>query len=60
VFEGDDVWDVGSREPNHERNPTGVNQKMVFAASFPAIRGIRPRESPPFSARMLVLSTIAR
>lgn len=60
VFERDDVRDVGSGEANHERNPTGVDQKMVFAASFPPIRGVRPRELPPFTARTLELSTIAR
>lgn len=60
AFERDDVRDVGSGESNHERNPTGVDQKMVFAASFPAIRGVRPREVPPFTARTLELSTIAR
>lgn len=59
-FERDDVRDVGSGEANHERNPTGVDQKMVFAASFPTIRGIRPSELPPFIARTLELSTIAR
>jgi len=60
VFERDDVRDVGSGEANHERNPTGVDQKMVFAASFPAIRGVGPSELPPFTARTLELSTIAR
>jgi hypothetical protein len=60
TWEREDVRHVGSRESNHERNPTGVNQKMVFAASFPTIRGVWSRESPPFSARTLVLSTIAR
>lgn len=60
VFERDDIRDVGCGEANHERNPTGVDQKMVFAASFPAIRGVRPSELPPFTARTLELSTIAR
>ncbi len=60
VREREDVGDVGSGEANHERNPTGVDQKMVFAASFPAIRGVGPREPPPFTARTLVLSTMAR
>lgn len=60
VFEREDVRDVGSGEANHERNPTGVDQKMLFAASFATIRGIGPRELPPFTARTLVLSMIAR
>lgn len=60
VLERKDARDVGSGEANHERNPSGVDQKMVFATSFPAIRGVGSRELPPFTARTLVLSTIAR
>ncbi len=60
VREREDVRDVGSGEANHERNPTGVDQKMVFAASFPTIRGAGTREAPPFTARTLVLSMMAR
>jgi len=59
-FDRERVRDVGSGESNHEWNPTGVNKKMLFAASFPTIRRARTGCFAPFFARTVVLSRITR
>jgi hypothetical protein len=55
-----DVVSIRTSERDHQRDALRFGEDMVLAARAGAIRGIGPRLEPPFTARMLELSTTAR
>jgi hypothetical protein len=55
-----DVVSIRTRERDHQRDALRFGEDMVLAARAGAIRRIGTRVGPPFTARMLELSTTAR
>jgi hypothetical protein len=55
-----DVVSIRTRERDHQRDALCFGEDMVLAARTGAIRRIGTRLEPPFTARMLELSTTAR
>jgi hypothetical protein len=55
-----DVVSIRTSERDHPRDALRFGEDMVLAARAGAIRRIGTRVGPPFSARMLELSTTAR
>jgi len=55
-----DVVSIRTSERDHQRDALRFGEDMVLAARAGAIRGVGTRLGPPFTARMLELSTTAR